>query len=78
MNDDWPGQPRAVEQIEKEFDGMLVHHGEQETARERFEALWDEVNAAAMRTLDTDSQAPTSRCCPVCRTLLTNDTAAPR
>ena len=54
MNDDWPRQPRAVEQIEKEFDGMLVHHWEQETAKERFEALWDEVNAAAMRTLDTD------------------------
>jgi len=54
MHGDSSGRPRAVEQIESEFDGMLVHHWEREIARDRFEVLWDEVNAAAMRMLDTD------------------------
>lgn len=54
MHGDWSGQPREVEQIEREFEGMLVHHWEREAARDRFEVLWNEVNAAAVRTLDTD------------------------
>jgi hypothetical protein len=33
---------------------MLVHHWERETARDHFEVLWDEVNAAVVRTLGTD------------------------
>jgi hypothetical protein len=55
MHDDSSGLPRAVELIEREFDGMLANKWEREIARERFETLWDEVNAAALGTLNTDA-----------------------
>ena len=55
MHGDSSGPPRAVELIEREFDGMLANKWERDVARERFEIFWDEVNAAALGALNTDA-----------------------
>ena len=54
MQNDLSRQLRAVVQIEQEFAGMLLQHWSPDAARQRFEALWDEVNSAAIKTLGSD------------------------
>ena len=48
---------REVDEIEKEFRGMLLQHWHYDVARRRFEVIWDEVNAEAVRLLGTDAGA---------------------
>lgn len=49
-----PEAHREIDQIENEFQGMLRQHWKRETAQQRFEVLWDEVNSAAVHSLHTE------------------------
>jgi hypothetical protein len=53
MPDKTSGAARSAEAIDKDFADLMASEMPGAVARDKFESLWDEINAIAAQTIDT-------------------------